>query len=75
MVLKDLKGSVGKKKKEKLVKDDSGDDELYDLVRGAKSSMVIRRLDDDGEEKFVPKQIVVMVIRKMTLTNQNLRKK
>jgi hypothetical protein len=44
------------------VKDDSGDDEIYDLVRGAKTSMVIRRLDDDGEEKFVPKQRVVMMI-------------
>jgi hypothetical protein len=62
LVLKDLKGSVGKRKKEKSGKEDSGDDELYDLVRGAKSSMVIRRLDDDGEEKFVPKQRVVMMI-------------
>jgi hypothetical protein len=46
LVLKDLKGSMEKKKNDKLVKEDFGDDELYNLVRGTKSSMVIRRLDD-----------------------------
>ncbi len=66
MVINDLKSSLGKKKKEKQVafKDEDEDDdeeELYNLVRGKKSTMMVQRLDEDGEE-YVPSRRVIMMI-------------
>jgi hypothetical protein len=59
MVINDLKSSLGQKKAAKLsVKDDEdGEDEIYNLVRGNKSAMVIQRLDDEGED-YVPSRKV-----------------
>jgi hypothetical protein len=55
MVINDLKSTLGNIKKTKsITKDDEGDnDNLYNLVRGNKSAMVIQRMDKDGED-FVP---------------------
>jgi hypothetical protein len=66
MVINDLKSSLGKKRKEKKVTskdrdEDDDDEELYNLVRGKKSTMMIQRLDEDGKE-YVPSRHVIMMI-------------
>jgi hypothetical protein len=68
MVINDLKSTLGNiKKTQSITKDvEENNDNLYNLVRGNKSTMVIQRMDEDGEE-FVPsKQVrlsrVVMMI-------------
>ena len=55
MVINDLKSALGQKRKDKssTKEDEHDDEELYNLVRGNKSAMVIQRLDEGGEE-FVP---------------------
>ena len=63
MVMNDLKSALGQKKKGKSsAKEDEQDDaELYDLVRGNQSAMVIQRLDE-GKEDYVPSKRVIMMI-------------
>ena len=60
MVVKDLKAS-SKKVTIKDPKEEEGDDDLYNLVRGG-STMMIQRLDDKELEDFVPRRRVVMMI-------------
>jgi hypothetical protein len=51
MVVNDLKSSLGKGgKKISKEKDEGDDDDLYDLVRGKRSTMMIQRLDGEGNE-------------------------
>jgi hypothetical protein len=62
MVINDLKSSMGQKMKSSAKdKDDGDDEELYNLVRGRKSTMMIRRLDEE-EDNYVPSKRVVMMI-------------
>jgi hypothetical protein len=60
MVVKDLKAS-SKKVTIKDPKEEEGDDDLYNLVRGG-STMMIQRLDEKELEDFVPRRRVVMMI-------------
>ena len=63
MVMNDLKSSFKRKRKEKSKEGDS-DDELYDLVRGGKSTMMIQRVYDerDSGEDYIPSRQVIMMI-------------
>jgi hypothetical protein len=60
MVVQDLKSS-GKKIAIKEPKEEDGDDDLYNLVRGG-NTMVIQRLDEKGSEDFIPRRRVCMMI-------------
>jgi hypothetical protein len=58
MVVKDLKSSM---KKEKIVTFEKKDDaDLYDLVRGGKSAMMVQRKDEN--EDYIPRRKVIMMI-------------
>jgi len=62
MVINDIKSSMGQKKKSSSKdKDEEDDEELYNLVRGQKSTMMIRRLNED-EDDYVPSRKVIMII-------------
>ena len=63
MVINDLKLAVGKKTKTnpKSEKEDSGGDDLYNLVRGKKSTMMVQKLDRESDD-YVPSRRVIMMI-------------
>ncbi len=62
MVVNDIKYSLGKSSKKKSKERGDGDDgDLYDLVRGKRSSMMIQRLDEEGDD-FVPRRGIIMMI-------------
>ncbi len=59
MVVNDIKSSLGQKGKRKAKEvssadNDEGDDELYDLVRGKSSTMMIQKLDAEDND-YLPK--------------------
>ena len=54
MVINDLKSSFNQRKT-----DEEGGNEIYNLVRGNKSALVIQRANDDGED-YVPSRGVIM---------------
>jgi hypothetical protein len=61
MVVNDLKSSLGQSSKRKpKEKDDGSDDDIYDLVRGKKSSMIIQGFDS-GEREYLPRRGVIMM--------------
>jgi formylmethanofuran dehydrogenase subunit E len=59
MVVRNLKSST---KKEKIVtfEKEKNDEDLYDLVRGGKSAMMVQRRDGEGE--YIPRRKVIMMI-------------
>jgi hypothetical protein len=59
MVVKDLKSST---KREKIVtfEKEKNDEDLYDLVRGGKSAMMVQRRD--GKDEYIPRKKVIMMI-------------
>ena len=66
MVVNDLKSSLGQKGKRKAKEvssadNEEGDDELYDLVRGKSSTMMIQRLDAEDND-YLPKRRVIMMV-------------
>jgi hypothetical protein len=63
MVINDLKSAAGKKTKTnpKSEKEDSGDEDLYNLVRGKKSTMMVQKLDRESDD-YVPSRRVIMMI-------------
>jgi hypothetical protein len=60
MVINDLKSAMGQKKQVGS-NDKDGDEDLYNLVRGKKSSLTIQSLDEDSDE-YVPSRKVIMMI-------------
>ncbi len=73
MVVNDLKSAIGQKKKtnSKAEKEDEGDEDLYNLVRGKKSTMMIQRLDSDSDD-YVPSRRVIMMISSDESEGENL---
>jgi hypothetical protein len=59
MVINELKTKVNKEKIAKFEKE-KDDDDLYDLVRGKKTTMMVQRRDE-GEE-YIPRRKVIMMI-------------
>jgi len=63
MVINDLKSSIKKNKTaEKKGEKEDGDDELYNLVRGRQSTMMIQKADGQAEDDYVPQRRVIMMI-------------
>ena len=60
MVINDLKSAMGQKK-QVGGNDQGGEEDLYNLVRGKKSSLTIQSLDEDSDE-YVPSRKVIMMI-------------
>jgi hypothetical protein len=63
MVINDLKSSLKKRNSARKEEDkDEGDDDLYNLVRGKRSTLTIQRLDEKGEDDYKPQRRVIMVV-------------
>ncbi len=61
MVISDLKSNLRKERSNQSASADSdGDDDLYNLVRGLKSTMMIQK--GNGRDDYVPKRRVIMVV-------------
>jgi hypothetical protein len=63
MVIKDLKGNLGKRKEKP--KEESDDEEIYNLVRGKRTAMMVQRRDDEGDDNYVPqrpqRRVIMMI--------------
>ncbi len=60
MVVKDLKSKAGQRKPKKDNSDD--EDEVYSLVRGNKSTLMVQRLDEEENYKPARKERAIMMI-------------